>query len=153
METIQLNRELNKLNKELAMKEHLAAKLIESVSHIGEYCPEENTEELKNKLELLKQERDQLEEALKAAQANNVNSKCVDIFLTITISYNVYITIFYIILYRLSEQRRKKLQELEQKIANLTKKCLEQDRIIKMKAKNDKKVENLNNEIKVSRKS
>lgn len=82
LETIQLNRELNKLNKELAMKEHLAAKLIESVSHIGEYCPEENTKELKNKLELLKQERDQLEEALKAAQANNVNSKCVDIFLT-----------------------------------------------------------------------
>uniref|UniRef100_A0A2S2NYZ2 Chromosome-associated kinesin KIF4 n=1 Tax=Schizaphis graminum TaxID=13262 RepID=A0A2S2NYZ2_SCHGA len=123
METIQLNRELNKLNKELAMKEHLAAKLIESVSHIGEYCPEESTEELKNKLEQLKQERDQLEEALKAAQTNNINSK-------------------------LSEQRRKKLQELEQKISNLTKKCLEQDRIIKMKAKNDKKVENLNNEIK-----
>lgn len=75
METIQLNRELNKLNKELAMKEHLAAKLIESVSHIGEYCPEENTEELKNKLEQLKLERDQLEEALKAAQTNNINSK------------------------------------------------------------------------------
>ncbi|KAL5244522.1 hypothetical protein ACI65C_011932 [Semiaphis heraclei] len=68
METIQLNRELNKLNKELAMKEHLAAKLIESVSHIGEYCPEENTEELKNKLEQLKQERDQLEEALKVVR-------------------------------------------------------------------------------------
>lgn len=75
METIQLNRELNKLNKELALKEHLAAKLIESVSHIGEYCPEENTEELKNKLEQLKQERDQLEEALKVAQTNNLNSK------------------------------------------------------------------------------
>lgn len=75
METIQLNRELNKLNKELAMKEHLAAKLIESVSHIGEYCPEESTEELKNKLEQLKQERDQLEDALKAAQSNNNNSK------------------------------------------------------------------------------
>ncbi|XP_050420539.1 chromosome-associated kinesin KIF4 [Adelges cooleyi] len=123
METIQLNRELNKLNKELAMKEHLAAKLIESVSHIGEYCPEEDTEELKNKLEQLKQERDQLEEALKAAHTNNISTK-------------------------LSEQRRKKLQELEQKIASLTKKCLEQDRIIKMKAKNDQKVEHLNNEIK-----
>lgn len=87
METIQLNRELNKLNKELAMKEHLAAKLIESVSHIGEYCPEENTEELKNKLEQLKQERDQLEEALKAAQSNNINSK-----------YNKY-TLFFKIYY------------------------------------------------------
>ncbi|XP_050544001.1 chromosome-associated kinesin KIF4 [Daktulosphaira vitifoliae] len=123
METIQLNRELNKLNKELAMKEHLAAKLIESVSHIGEYCPEEDTEELKNKLEQLKQERDQLEEALKVAQSNNICTK-------------------------LAEQRRKKLQELENKIASLTKKCLEQDRIIKMKAKNDQKVESLNNEIK-----
>lgn len=78
MESIQLNRELNKLNKELAMKEHLAAKLIESVSHIGEYCPEESTEELKNKLEQLKQERDQLEEALKVAQTNNLNSKYVE---------------------------------------------------------------------------
>lgn len=83
METIQLNRELNKLNKELAMKEHLAAKLIESVSHIGEYCPEESTEELKNKLEQLKQERDQLEEALKAAQTNNINSKYVFFNLTL----------------------------------------------------------------------
>lgn len=82
LETIQLNRELNKLNKELAMKEHLAAKLIESVSHIGEYCPEENTEELKNKLEQLKQERDQLEEALKAAQTNNINSKYVFFYFT-----------------------------------------------------------------------
>lgn len=87
METIQLNRELNKLNKELAMKEHLAAKLIESVSHIGEYCPEESTEELKNKLEQLKQERDQLEEALKVAQTNNINSKCVELIEHIIYNY------------------------------------------------------------------
>ncbi|KAL4085254.1 hypothetical protein QTP88_027113 [Uroleucon formosanum] len=115
LETIQLN----------SMKEHLAAKLIELVSHIiGKYCPEENSEELKNKLEQLKQERDQLEEeALKVVQTNNINSK-------------------------LSEQRRKKLQELEQRILNLTKKCFQLDRIIKIKAKNDVKVENLNNEIK-----
>lgn len=90
METIQLNRELNKLNKELAMKEHLAAKFMESVSHIGEYCPEENTEELKNKLEQLKQERDQLEEALKAAQTNNINSKYVKFILIL-----IYSTLYY----------------------------------------------------------
>lgn len=95
METIQLNRELNKLNKELAMKEHLAAKLIESVSHIGEYCPEESTEELKNKLEQLKQERDQLEEALKAAQTNNINSKYVFFNLTLQCIRFIYIYIFF----------------------------------------------------------
>lgn len=66
------------------------------------------------------------------------------------IFHKILIFIKYCFNTRLSEQRRKKLQELEQKISNLTKKCLEQDRIIKMKAKNDKKVENLNNEIKVS---
>lgn len=78
MENIQLNRELTKLNKELAVKEHLAAKLVESVSHIGEYCPEESTEELKTKLDQLKQERDQLEEALKTAQTVTANSKYVE---------------------------------------------------------------------------
>lgn len=98
METIQLNRELNKLNKELAMKEHLAAKLIESVSHIGEYCPEENTEELKNKLEQLKQERDQLEEALKAAQTNNINSKYVFFYLFYMIIYTIVIFVKYFLI-------------------------------------------------------
>jgi kinesin family protein 4/21/27 len=50
---------------------------------------------------------------------------------------------------RISEQRRKRLQELEQRISALNKKITEQGKIIKMKEKNDEKITQLNNEIQV----
>ncbi|KAJ4437295.1 hypothetical protein ANN_17433 [Periplaneta americana] len=48
---------------------------------------------------------------------------------------------------QLSEQRRKRLQELEQKISVLSKKITEQEKIIKMKERNDEKINQLNSEI------
>jgi kinesin family protein 4/21/27 len=50
---------------------------------------------------------------------------------------------------RISEQRRKRLQELEQKISGLSKKITEQEKIIKMKERNDEKITQLNSEIQV----
>lgn len=49
--------------------------------------------------------------------------------------------------YRLAETRRKKVQELEKKITELTRKCLEQNKIIKTKEKQDQKIKSLSNEI------
>lgn len=50
-------------------------------------------------------------------------------------------------LYRLAETRRKKVQELEKKIAELTRRCGEQNKIIKMKEKQDQKIKTLSGEI------
>lgn len=47
----------------------------------------------------------------------------------------------------MAETRRKKVQELEKKITELSRKCLEQNKIIKNKEKSDMQVKNLSNEI------
>lgn len=48
---------------------------------------------------------------------------------------------------KISEARRKRVQELEQQIIELKKKLQEQGRLIKMKEKNEIKIKQLNNEI------
>ncbi|CAB0007628.1 unnamed protein product [Nesidiocoris tenuis] len=45
------------------------------------------------------------------------------------------------------EQRRKRLQELEQKVHNLMKKCAEQERLLKMKECSEEKIKKLRTEI------
>lgn len=49
--------------------------------------------------------------------------------------------------FRLAETRRKKVQELEKKITELSRKCLEQNKIIKSKERSDVQIKNLHNEI------
>lgn len=55
----------------------------------------------------------------------------------------------YFCIYRVSEQRRKRLHELEQKVTSLSKKVSEQERIIKMKESSEAKIINLKQEIMV----
>lgn len=50
-------------------------------------------------------------------------------------------------MHRLAETRRKKVQELEKKIAELTRKCMEQNKIIRGKEKQDQRIKTLSNEI------
>lgn len=52
--------------------------------------------------------------------------------------------------YRLAEQRRKRVKELEEKITDLNKKILDQDRVLKMKERNEEKIKSLNKEIMVT---
>ena len=49
----------------------------------------------------------------------------------------------------MSEQRRKRLQELEAQMVELRKKMTEQSKMLKMKEQSDKQVEKLNQEITV----
>jgi len=49
--------------------------------------------------------------------------------------------------HRLAETRRKRVQELEKKIAELTRRCMEQNKIIKAKKKQDQRIKILSNEI------
>jgi len=49
--------------------------------------------------------------------------------------------------HRLAETRRKRVQELEKKIAELTRRCMEQNKIIKAKEKQDQRIKTLSSEI------
>ena len=51
---------------------------------------------------------------------------------------------------RLSEQRRKRLQELEGQMGDLKKKLVEQKKMLKLKDQSDKQVTQLNTEIQAS---
>lgn len=53
-------------------------------------------------------------------------------------------------LYRLSERRRKRLQELEGQISELKKKLNEQSKLLKLKESTERTVSKLNQEIRVS---
>lgn len=112
------NNEVQNINKELALKETLVAELLKNVT-------QQTTESHKNIVEMeqeIKRLHAEKEEQLQAVHAHNVSSK-------------------------LAETRRKKVQELEKKIAELTRKCMEQNKIIKTKEKQEQKVKTLSSEI------
>lgn len=65
----------------------------------------------------------------------------------IIIITSIIISLYNFLIDRLAEVRRKKVQELEKKIAELTRKCTEQNKIIKAKEKQDQKIKTLSSEI------
>nr|CAD7588485.1 unnamed protein product [Timema genevievae] len=120
MQQAKLNNELQELNRALALKEELASQLTANLGQIT--TVREEYERNQALVETLKKEKDELQQALRNVHVNNSSNK-------------------------MAEQRRKQVQELELKIANLTKKIQEQANIIKMKGKSDEKITILQNEI------
>ncbi|XP_070152318.1 chromosome-associated kinesin KIF4 [Polyergus mexicanus] len=112
------NIEVQNLNKELALKESLVSELVKNATQQAAES-RKNVAEMEQELKRLHVEK---EEQLQAVHAHNVSSK-------------------------LAETRRKKVQELEKKITELTRKCMEQNKIIKIKEKQDQRVKTLSNEI------
>ncbi|XP_063877388.1 chromosome-associated kinesin KIF4-like isoform X2 [Scylla paramamosain] len=119
-----LNEELQGLNRALAMKEELMNKM--AVNDTQFVAMREQHEKEKKQLEvhidLLCKERDELMQQLKVAAHGSASSK-------------------------VSEQRRKKVQELEAQIADLKQKQKEQVKLIRMKEQSEQKVNKLNSEI------
>ncbi|XP_036144376.1 chromosome-associated kinesin KIF4-like [Monomorium pharaonis] len=112
------NNQVQSINKELALKESLVSELLKSVT-------QQTVESRRNVIEMeqeIKRLHAEKEEHLQAVHAHNVSSK-------------------------LAETRRKKVQELERKIADLTRKCTEQNKIIKAKEKQDQRIKTLSSEI------
>ncbi|XP_011173030.1 chromosome-associated kinesin KIF4 isoform X2 [Solenopsis invicta] len=112
------NNQVQSINKELALKESLVSELLKSVT-------EQTAESRKNVIEMeqeIKRLHSEKEEHLQVAYAHNVSSK-------------------------LAETRRKKVQELEKKIADLTRKCMEQNKVIKAKEKQGQRIKTLSSEI------
>lgn len=114
------NNEIQSINRAVALKEELVAKLLENVTQLEKNKVIEMEEEIK----ALQAEKEQY---LKNAE-NTSNSTSTKV-------------------QALAESRRKKVQELEKKITELTRKCTEQNRIIKAKEKSDTRIKNLDNEI------
>ncbi|XP_046605558.1 chromosome-associated kinesin KIF4-like isoform X1 [Neodiprion virginianus] len=112
--------EVKNINRELALKEELVAKLIANSTQMVEYSKE--MQEMESEIKKLQAEKDDLQKVLVSVQSNNASSK-------------------------LAETRRKKVQELEKKISELSRKCMQQGTVIKMKEKSEAKIKSLLTEI------
>ena len=113
--------QLAALNKQLAQKEQIAISLTQQEDKLKEvrHQYEAQLDQMESQLTTLNKEKEQLHQHNKAEPANS----------------------------KLSEQRRKRIQELEGEMANLRKKVVEQQRMIKLNEKNEQKLKTLGSEI------
>ncbi|XP_072914236.1 kinesin family member 4 [Hemitrygon akajei] len=120
----QMSKELMELNKVLALKEELARKMSQGDCEMEpvHVVYEENIKSLESEVSALQKEKEELVLALHSAKKDTNATK-------------------------VSERRRKRLQELEAEMANLKKKLQEQSKIIKIKEKSEGTVNKLNQEI------
>uniref|UniRef100_A0ABM5EJ80 Chromosome-associated kinesin KIF4A n=1 Tax=Pogona vitticeps TaxID=103695 RepID=A0ABM5EJ80_9SAUR len=120
----QMSKELLELNKALALKEALARKMSESDSQLepiqGQY--QTNIKGLEEEVAKLQKEKEDLVLALHMTKKDVSQAK-------------------------LSERRRKRLQELEGEMSDLKKKLKEQSKLLKMKESTEQTVCKLNQEI------
>ncbi|XP_072285830.1 chromosome-associated kinesin KIF4A [Pyxicephalus adspersus] len=120
----QLSKELIELNKALVLKEALARKMAQNDSHLepmqNEY--QNNIKNLESEVEALQKEKEELVLALHSAKKDSNQAK-------------------------LSERRRKRLQELESQMTDLKKKLNEQSKLLKLRESTEKTVSKLNQEI------
>ncbi|XP_076066005.1 kinesin-like protein 3A [Oratosquilla oratoria] len=118
-----LNEELHELNRALTLKEELMVKMSANddrfVSLRATY--EKNVKDLEDQVNIVSKERDQLTQQLRSTLAPAAS--------------------------KISEQRRKRLKELEGQMQSLKKKITEQSKMLKMKEQTEKQVNKLGSEI------
>ncbi|KAG5843203.1 hypothetical protein ANANG_G00148260 [Anguilla anguilla] len=120
----QMSKELIELNKVLALKEAFVRKMCQSESHLEPMQTEhqESMKDLHTAVSSLQREKEELILALHSAKKDHNQAK-------------------------LSEQRRKRLQELEGQISDMKKKLQEQAKLLKLKEASVRNVTKLNQEI------
>ena len=113
--------QLAALNKQLAQKEQYAVVLHEQEEKIREVKMEyeKQLQDLETQVKVIEKEKDTLHQAIRHEPATS----------------------------KISEQRRKRIQELESQLADLKKKVMEQQRLIKVNEKNEQKLKTLGEEI------
>ncbi|KAI9555803.1 hypothetical protein GHT06_018319 [Daphnia sinensis] len=124
-----LSNDLKELNAQLALKVHMVNKMTQDQE--GPYSTvkahyDATVSDLENQIAALQQEKEELASLL-AQVSGNVNA-C-----------------------KISEQRRKRLQELEPQITELKKKIQEQANIIKLKQRTEEQLKKFNNDIQAMR--
>ncbi|XP_003943123.1 chromosome-associated kinesin KIF4A isoform X1 [Saimiri boliviensis] len=122
----QMSKELIELNKALALKEALARKMTQNDSQLQpiQFQYQDNIKGLELEVINLQKEKEELVLELQTAK-KDVNQA------------------------KLSERRRKRLQELEGQIADLKKKLNEQSKLLKLKESTEHTVSKLNQEIRM----
>ncbi|XP_071316342.1 kinesin family member 4 [Trachinotus anak] len=120
----QLSKELIELNKVLSLKEAFVRKMCQNDSHLEPMQSEhqKNVHTLQSAVDSLQKEKEELVLALQSAKKDTNQAK-------------------------LSEQRRKRLQELEGQLVDMKKKLLEQSKLLKLKESSVQKVSKLMQEI------
>ncbi|KAJ0004319.1 hypothetical protein NQD34_010533 [Periophthalmus magnuspinnatus] len=120
----QLSKELIELNKVLSLKEAFVKKMCQNDSQLEPMQSEhqKNVQELQTAVDSLQKEKEDLVLALQCAKKDTSQAK-------------------------LSEQRRKRLQELEGQLGEMKKKLLEQSKLLKLKESSVQKVSKLMQEI------
>nr|XP_045595024.1 chromosome-associated kinesin KIF4A-like [Procambarus clarkii] len=118
-----LNEQLHDINKELAMKEELMNKMSTNDAQflVMKASYEKEKKDLEMHIDILAKEKDELMQQLKAASHSGGS--------------------------KVSEQRRKRVQELETEIAKLKQKQKEHLKLMRMKDQSEQKVIKLNSEI------
>nr|XP_048273598.1 chromosome-associated kinesin KIF4A isoform X2 [Myodes glareolus] len=122
----QMSKELIELNKQLAFKEALAKKMTQNDNQLQpiHFLYKDNIKNLELEVLSLQKEKEELVLELQTTK-KDVNQA------------------------KLSERRRKRLQELEGQIADLKKKLHEQSRLLKLKESTENTVSKLNQEIRM----
>ncbi|XP_008288314.1 kinesin family member 4 [Stegastes partitus] len=120
----QLSKELIELNKVLSLKEAFVRKMCQNDSQLEPMQSEhqKNVQTLQTAVDSLQKEKEDLVLALQSAKKDTNQAK-------------------------LSEQRRKRLQELEGQLVDMKKKLLEQSKLLKLKESSVQKVSKLMQEI------
>uniref|UniRef100_H3CZM4 Kinesin family member 4 n=1 Tax=Tetraodon nigroviridis TaxID=99883 RepID=H3CZM4_TETNG len=120
----QLSKELIELNKVLGLKEAFVRKMCQNNNQLEPIQSEQqkNVQSLQTAVDSLQKEKDELVLALQSAKKDTNQAK-------------------------LSEQRRKRLQELEGQLVDMKKKLLEQSKLLKVKESSVQKVGKLMQEI------
>uniref|UniRef100_A0AAQ6AFE9 Kinesin motor domain-containing protein n=1 Tax=Amphiprion ocellaris TaxID=80972 RepID=A0AAQ6AFE9_AMPOC len=120
----QLSKELIELNKVLSLKEAFVRKMCQNDSQLEPMQSEhqKNVQTLQSAVDSLQKEKEDLVLALQSAKKDTNQAK-------------------------LSEQRRKRLQELEGQLIDMKKKLLEQSKLLKLKETSVQKVSKLMQEI------
>ncbi|XP_028322542.1 kinesin family member 4 [Gouania willdenowi] len=120
----QLSKELIELNKVLSLKEAFVRKMCQNDSQLEPMQSEhqKNVQLLQTAVDSLQKEKEDLVLALQSAKKDTNHAK-------------------------LSEQRRKRLQELENQLVDMKKKLLEQSKLLKLKESSVQKVSKLMQEI------
>ncbi|XP_030602482.1 chromosome-associated kinesin KIF4-like isoform X2 [Archocentrus centrarchus] len=120
----QLSKELIELNKVLSLKEAFVKKMCQNDSQLEPMQSEhqKNVQTLHSAVDSLQKEKEELILALQSAKKDTNQAK-------------------------LSEQRRKRLQELEGQLVDMKKKLLEQSKLLKLKESSVQKVSKLMEEI------
>ncbi|RVE63542.1 hypothetical protein OJAV_G00137280 [Oryzias javanicus] len=120
----QLSKELIELNKVLSLKEAFVRKMCENDSQLEpmQSTHQKNVQALQSAVDSLQKEKEDLILALQSAKKDTNQAK-------------------------LSEQRRKRLQELEHQLVDMKKKLLDQSKLLKLKESSVQKVSKLMQEI------